>query len=77
MIVGASALRAIRLGEADAARHAVAPQLAWSRYGRGRHPGKRNIGDCMADGFAKVEQLPLLFEGHDVPLTDTEPALKD
>lgn len=58
-------------------RHAVAARLAWSRYGRGRHPEKLNFGDCMAYGFAKAEGLPLLFKGGDFPLTDIDPALKD
>jgi ribonuclease VapC len=38
---------------------------------------RRDRGDCVAFGFAKVEQLPLLYKGNDFPLTDIEPALKD
>ena len=58
-------------------RHATEARHAWQRFGRGRHPAKLNYGDCMAYGFAKAENKPLLFKGNDFALTDIAPALKD
>jgi ribonuclease VapC len=59
------------------ASHAVAARQAWDVFGRGKHRAKLNFGDCMAYGFARVENQPLLFKGGDFGLTDIEPALKD
>ena len=59
------------------AEHAALARRAWREYGRGSgHPARLNFGDCLAYGFAKGEQEPLLFKGNDFVLTDIEPALK-
>ena len=43
---------------------------AFSRYGKGRHPARLNLGDCFSYGLAKSRKLPLLFKGEDFPHTD-------
>jgi ribonuclease VapC len=48
---------------------------AFDRYGRGKHPAKLNICDCMAYAVAKVHDVPLLFKGTDFGHTDIRPAL--
>lgn len=47
---------------------------AFSRFGKGRHPARLNMGDCFAYACAKTHGVPLLFKGDDFPLTDIEPA---
>ncbi|WP_425994957.1 type II toxin-antitoxin system VapC family toxin [Caulobacter sp. DWR1-3-2b1] len=47
---------------------------AFSRFGKGRHPAKLNMGECFAYACAKANGVPLLFKGDDFPLTDIEPA---
>ncbi len=44
--------------------------VGFRRFGRGRHPARRNIGDCFAYALAKATGEPLLFKGHDFALTD-------
>ncbi len=43
---------------------------AWLRYGRGRHPARLNLGDCLAYATARVAGQPLLCKGEDFPQTD-------
>lgn len=47
---------------------------AFSRFGKGRHPARLNMGDCFAYACAKVHGVPLLFKGDDFSLTDIAPA---
>lgn len=45
------------------------------RFGKGRHPAALNFGDCAAYALAKTRDAPLLFKGHDFPLTDLASAV--
>jgi len=40
------------------------------KYGRGRHPAKLNMGDCLAAACASEYRLPLLYKGNDFSQTD-------
>lgn len=56
--------------------HAKRAADGYQRYGKGSgHPAKLNLGDAYTYGFAKAENLPLLFVGDDFVHTDLEPAL--
>ena len=48
-------------------------RLAFSRFGKGRHPAGLNYGDCFAYALARVRREPLLFKGEDFSQTDAEP----
>jgi len=52
-------------------------QVAWRRFGKGRHRASLNYGDCMSYALARQRAEPLLFKGDDFIHTDIEPALKD
>ena len=52
-----------------------AARAAFHRFGRGRHPAKLNLGDCMTYGLAKIMDVPLLYKGSDFALTDLRSAL--
>ena len=47
----------------------------YSRWGKGVHPARLNLGDCFAYALAKERNLPLLFVGNDFAQTDVKPAL--
>lgn len=47
---------------------------AWRRYGKGRHPARLNICDCLAYALAKATGEPLLFVGNDFAQTDVAAA---
>lgn len=47
---------------------------AYSRYGKGRHPARLNMGDCAAYALAKARGWPLLYKGDDFSETDIERA---
>lgn len=47
---------------------------AHSRFGKGRHPARLNLGDCFAYACAKLERVPLLYKGDDFALTDIKAA---
>ena len=51
-------------------REASAALDAFSRYGKGRHPAKLNMGDCFSYACAKVRGVPLLYKGDDFAKTD-------
>ncbi|MDB5533539.1 MAG: PilT protein [Hyphomicrobiales bacterium] len=53
--------------------HLAAAELAFERFGRGRHPAKLNFGDCMSYAIARVADVPLLYKGNDFVLTDILP----
>ena len=42
----------------------------FERYGKGRHPAKLNIGDCLSYACAKAHEAFLLFKGDDFSQTD-------
>lgn len=48
---------------------------AYSRWGKGVHPARLNLGDCFAYALAKERGCPLLFVGDDFRQTDIESAL--
>ena len=64
------AARIIPFGE----QHYEASLAAFLRFGKGRHPARLNILDCMAYATASVAGLPLLFVGDDFAKTDIEAA---
>jgi ribonuclease VapC len=45
-------------------------RLAFSRYGKGRHPAGLNFGDCFAYALSRVSGEPLLAKGDDFARTD-------
>jgi ribonuclease VapC len=45
-------------------------RLAFSRFGKGRHEGALNFGDCFSYALAQVLGEPLLFKGEDFSRTD-------
>ncbi len=45
-------------------------RLAFSRFGKGRHPAGLNYGDCFAYALATARGEPLLYKGADFGLTD-------
>ncbi len=54
------------VGEAEA----FASIEAFALYGKGRHPARLNLADCMSYASAKVHDLPLLYKGRDFAQTD-------
>jgi ribonuclease VapC len=54
------------------AEHAQAAIDAFHRFGKGRHPAKLNMGDCLTYATAHVAREPLLFVGDDFVHTDLE-----
>jgi len=60
---------AIDLVPVDAEQAHVA-RLAFSRFGRGRHPAALNFGDCFSYALARVLGAPLLYKGADFAQTD-------
>jgi ribonuclease VapC len=67
-------LSGIKLVAFDAAQAHVA-RLAFSRFGKGRHPAALNFGDCFAYALARVLGESLLFKGKDFSQTDVPSAL--
>lgn len=55
--------------------HADVARDAFRVFGRGRHPAKLNLGDCISYAFAKVTGEPLLYKGNDFAHTDIRSAL--
>ena len=55
--------------------HADAAVEAWKRFGKGKHPARLNLGDCMSYATAKLANEPLLFVGDDFAKTDIQSAL--
>lgn len=51
-------------------RHWTFAVDAFIRYGKGRHPAKLNLGDCMTYATARVADQPLLCIGDDFGKTD-------
>lgn len=57
-------------GKLNKAAHIEFAVGAWLAYGKGRHPGALNFGDCLAYATAKMADLPLLCVGDDFSQTD-------
>lgn len=51
-------------------QHRQAASEAFLRFGKGRHPARLNLGDCMSYAIAKVADAPLLCVGDDFARTD-------
>ncbi len=51
-------------------RHWQSAADAFLRYGKGRHPARLNLGDCMTYATARLADLPLLCTGNDFSQTD-------
>ena len=47
----------------------------FQRYGKGRHPARLNLGDCVSYALASLLDAPLLFKGEDFVQTDITPAI--
>lgn len=62
-------LVAVDHDQADAAR------LAYRSYGKSRHNGALNFGDCFAYALAKISGHPLLCRGDDFAHTDIDRVL--
>lgn len=52
--------------------HWRSAQVAFMRFGKGRHPAGLNFGDCLTYATAFVAGEPLLCVGDDFPQTDLE-----
>lgn len=51
----------------DAARWAAE---AYQRFGKGRHPARLNLGDCLSYGAACAAGVGLIYKGNDFAQTD-------
>ncbi|MBL1258872.1 type II toxin-antitoxin system VapC family toxin [Methylocystis sp. Sn-Cys] len=40
-------------------------------FGKGRHPARLNLGDCLSYACVKADHSPLLFKGNDFSQTQT------
>jgi ribonuclease VapC len=49
---------------------------AYTRFGKGRHPARLNMGDCYAYACARANLATLLFKGDDFIKTDIAPAIR-
>jgi ribonuclease VapC len=47
----------------------------FEHYGKGRHPARLNIADCLSYACAKAYRAPLLFKGDDFSQTDANDGL--
>lgn len=59
----------VRLMTIDAAVGSRAIQ-AFEAFGKGRHPARLNLGDCLSYACAKEAGLTLLYKGGDFARTD-------
>jgi ribonuclease VapC len=59
-------LRLVPIAESER-REAI---VAATRYGKGRHPARLNMGDCFAYACAKTNGAELLYKGNDFAQTD-------
>jgi ribonuclease VapC len=50
--------------------HWRAALAAFERFGKGRHPARLNMGDCLSYATASIAGEPLLFVGDDFSKTD-------
>jgi ribonuclease VapC len=48
---------------------------AYSKFGKGRHPARLNLGDCFSYALAKTTGESLLFKGNDFRQTDVRAAI--
>jgi len=55
---------------------AIRARDAFVRFGRGRHPARLNLGDCVSYALAQARGLPLLYKGEDFAKTDVLSAVR-
>lgn len=48
----------------------IAAVTAYTRYGKGHHPARLNMGDCFAYACARTNDARLLYKGDDFSQTD-------
>lgn len=53
-------------------RHRSAATSAFIRFGKGRHPARLNLADCMTYATARIAGEPLLCVGDDFAKTDID-----
>ena len=70
-LVGELGFEVVSVSPADSERVAA----AYSRWGKGVHPARLNLGDCFAYALAKERGCPLLYVGDDFSQTDIVGAL--
>ena len=51
-------------------RLAILAVACFETFGKGRHPARLNLGDCLSYACAKAYRSPLLFKGDDFSQTD-------
>jgi ribonuclease VapC len=49
---------------------ATRARAAFIRFGKGRHPARLNLGDCVSYALAQTRGLSLLYKGEDFARTD-------
>jgi ribonuclease VapC len=64
--LGEAGIKIVPLGDEEA-RTAI---RAFSDYGKGRHPARLNLADCLSYACAKNRSIPLLYKGVDFAKTD-------
>ncbi len=52
--------------------HYAAAEMAFDRFGKGRHSAALNMGDCFSYAVASVASAPILFKGNDFGKTDLQ-----
>jgi ribonuclease VapC len=62
--------RIVSIGQAEQ----IVALEAHTRFGKGAHAAKLNMGDCFAYACARTNGVALLYKGDDFALTDIEPA---
>jgi ribonuclease VapC len=55
---------------------AIRARDAFVRFGKGRHPARLNLGDCVSYALARARGLPLLYKGEDFAKTDVLSAVR-
>lgn len=68
--IASARIRVVPVGDEEA-RTAV---IAFTKYGKGRHPAQLNMGDCFAYACAATNGTNLLFKGDDFSKSDIEAA---
>ena len=53
-------------------RHVTFAQIAFEKFGKGRHPASLNFGDCIVYATAKLIRTPILCLGNDFAKTDAD-----
>ena len=56
---------------------AAIASAAYTRFGKGLHPARLNLGDCVSYALAQRLNEPLLYKGDDFSKTDIRSALDE